>query len=211
MYEEKKKELLDLCLQMVENDLVIGSSGNASLRIDEHVVISPSSVHYTEMSIEDMVVVDMNGEVIEGTRNPSIEMLMHLEIYAARDKALAIVHTHSIYASAMAVIQEPLPPILDEIIPKLGATIRVSSYAMPGTKDLAKNVVEVLESRSAALIANHGAVCYAKTLKEALFLSIILERACKIYMTAKCAGKVNELPEEVVEDEQDIWDMISQY
>jgi L-fuculose-phosphate aldolase len=211
MYEEKKKELLDLCLQMVENDLVIGSSGNASLRIDEHVVISPSSVHYTEMSIEDMVVVDMNGEVIEGTRNPSIEMLMHLEIYAARDKALAIVHTHSIYASAMAVIQEPLPPILDEIIPKLGATIRVSSYAMPGTKDLAKNVVEVLESRSAALIANHGAVCYAKTLKEALFLSIILERACKIYMTAKCAGKVNELPEEVVEDEQDIWEMMSQY
>ncbi|TET07814.1 MAG: class II aldolase/adducin family protein [Candidatus Thorarchaeota archaeon] len=211
MYEEKKKELLDLCLQMVENDLVIGSSGNASLRVDEHVVISPSSVHYTEMSIEDMVVVDMNGDVIEGTRNPSIEMLMHLEIYAARDKALAIVHTHSIYASAMAVIQEPLPPILDEIIPKLGATIRVSSYAMPGTKDLAKNVVEVLESRSAALIANHGAVCYAKTLKEALFLSIILERACKIYMTAKCAGKVNELPEEVVEDEQDIHDMLAQY
>ena len=211
MYEEKKKELLDLCLQMVENDLVIGSSGNASLRVDEHVVISPSSVHYTEMAIEDMVVVDMNGDVIEGTRNPSIEMLMHLEIYAARDKALAIVHTHSIYASAMAVIQEPLPPILDEIIPKLGATIRVSSYAMPGTKDLAKNVVEVLESRSAALIANHGAVCYAKTLKEALFLSIILERACKIYMTAKCAGKVNELPEEVVEDEQDIWEMMSQY
>jgi L-fuculose-phosphate aldolase len=211
MYEEKKKELLDLCLQMVENDLVIGSSGNASLRVDEHVVISPSSVHYTEMAIEDMVVVNMNGDVIEGTRNPSIEMLMHLEIYAARDKALAIVHTHSIYASAMAVIQEPLPPILDEIIPKLGATIRVSSYAMPGTKDLAKNVVEVLESRSAALIANHGAVCYAKTLKEALFLSIILERACKIYMTAKCAGKVNELPEEVVEDEQDIWEMMSQY
>ncbi len=211
MYEEKKKELLDLCLQMVENDLVIGSSGNASLRVDEHVVISPSSVHYTEMSIEDMVVVDMNGEVIEGTRNPSIEMLMHLEIYAARDKALAIVHTHSIYASAMAVLHEPLPPILDEIIPKLGATIRVSSYAMPGTKDLAKNVVEVLENRSAALIANHGAVCYAKSLKEALFLSIVLERACKIYMTAKCAGKVNELPEEVVEDEQDIWEMMSQY
>ncbi len=211
MYEEKKKELLDLCLQMIENDLVIGSSGNASLRVDEYVVISPSSVHYTEMAIEDMVVVNMNGDVIEGTRNPSIEMLMHLEIYAARDKALAIVHTHSIYASAMAVIQEPLPPILDEIIPKLGATIRVSSYAMPGTKDLAKNVVEVLESRSAALIANHGAVCYAKTLKEALFLSIILERACKIYMTAKCAGKVNELPEEVVEDEQDIWDMLSSY
>jgi L-fuculose-phosphate aldolase len=211
MYEEQKKKLLDICLQMVEKDLVIGSSGNASLRVDEHVVISPSSVHYTEMSIEDMVVVDLQGDVLEGSRNPSIEMPMHLEIYTTRDNALAVVHTHSIYASALAVLHEPLPPILDEIIPKLGATIRVSSYAMPGTKDLAKNVVEVLENRSAALIANHGAVCYAKSLEEALFLSIVLERACKIYLTAKCAGKVIKLPEDVVEDEQDIWDMMSQY
>lgn len=211
MYEKEKKELLDVCLEMLKHDLVIGSSGNASLRVGDHVVISPSSVHYVEMTPDDVVVIDMDGNEIEGTRNPSIEKPMHLEIYQNRSDALAIVHTHSLYASAMAILHEPLPPILDELVPKLGAGIRVSKYAMPGTKELGKNVVEVLQDRSAALIANHGAVSCAKTLKDALFLSILLERACKIYMTAKQAGKPVELPEDVVEDEQDIWEMMHEF
>jgi L-ribulose-5-phosphate 4-epimerase len=211
MYEEQKQELLDICLQMLEENLVIGSSGNASIRVDEHVVISPSSVHYSEMKVEDIVVVDLEGETIEGHRNPSVELPMHLELYRTRTDALAVVHTHSVYASSMAILQEPLPPILDEIVPKLGSTIRVSAYAMPGTKQLGKNVAEAIIERSAALIANHGAVCIAKTLKDALFLSILLERACKIYMTAKQVGTPIELPEDVVEDEQDLWEMMSEF
>ena len=211
MYDKEKKELLDICLEMIKHDLVIGSSGNASLRVGDHVVISPSSVHYTEMTLDDVVVIDMNGDEVEGTRNPSVETPMNLEIYQNRDDALAVVHTHSVYTSSLAVLHEPLPPIIDEIVPKLGAGIRVSKYAMPGTKQLGKNVVEVLEERSAALIANHGAVCIAKTLKDALFLSVLLERACKIYMTAKQVGKPVELPEDVVEDEQDIWEMMKEF
>ncbi len=211
MYEKEKKELLDICLEMVKHDLVIGSSGNASLRVEDHVVISPSSVHYVEMTPDDVVVIDMDGNEIEGTRNPSVEKPMHLEIYKNRSDAFAVVHTHSLYASAMAILHEPLPPILDELVPKLGAGMRVSKYAMPGTQQLGKNVVEVLEDRSAALIANHGAVSCAKTLKDALFLSILLERACKIYMTAKQVGKPIELPEDVVEDEQDIWEMLHEF
>ena len=211
MYEEQKKELLDICLEMIKHDLVIGSSGNASLRVGDHVVISPSSVHYTEMTIDDVVIIDLEGNEVEGTRNPSVETPMHLEIYNNRDDAHAVVHTHSLYASAMAILHEPLPPIIDEVVPKLGAEIRVSQYAMPGTKQLGKNVVEVLEERSAALIANHGSVCIAKTLKDALFLSILLERACKIYMTARQVGKPVQLPEDVVEDEQDIWEMMRNF
>jgi L-fuculose-phosphate aldolase len=211
MYEEQKKELLAILLQMIENDLVIGSSGNASLRVDDHVVISPSSVHYSEMKIEDIVVVDLDGETLEGHRNPSVELPMHLELYRTRTDVQAVVHTHSIYTSSMAILHEPLPPILDEIVPKLGSTIRVSTYAMPGTKQLGKNVGEAMVERSAALIANHGSVCIAKTLKEALFLSILLERACKIYMTAKQVGTPIELPEDVVEDEQDLWEMMREF
>ncbi|MFW9962284.1 MAG: class II aldolase/adducin family protein [Candidatus Sifarchaeia archaeon] len=211
MYEKEKKELLDVCLEMIKHDLVIGSSGNASLRVGNHVVISPSSVHYTEMTVDDVVVIDMDGNEVEGTRNPSIEKPMHLEIYKNRSDALAIVHTHSLYASAMAILHEALPPILDELVPKLGAGIRVSKYAMPGTKQLGKNVVEVMDERSAALMANHGAVCCAKTLKDALFLSILLERTCRIYMNAKQVGSPLELPEDVVEDEQDIWEMMREF
>ncbi|MHA1862746.1 MAG: class II aldolase/adducin family protein [Candidatus Thorarchaeota archaeon] len=211
MHEDTKKELLDICLKMVENDLVIGSSGNASVRVDDDVIITPSSVHYTEMKVEDMVVINLKGDVLEGFRNPSVEWQMHLELYNTRSNVNAVVHTHSIYASAMAVLNESLPPMIDETVPKLGSHIRVSEYAMPGTNQLGKNVGTAIEERSAALIANHGAVCIAKTLEKALHLSIVLERTCKIYMIAKQVGTPKHLPAEVVEDEQDLWEMMSGY
>ncbi|MHA1494646.1 MAG: class II aldolase/adducin family protein [Candidatus Thorarchaeota archaeon] len=212
VYEDTKKELLGICLKMVENDLVIGSSGNVSVRVDNNVVITPSSVHYTEMKSEDMVVIDMHGEVIEGTRNPSIEWQMHLALYNNRSDANVVIHTHSIYASVMAVQHRSLPPILDETIPKLGSTVRVTKYCMPGTKDLGDTVVEQIKDRSAVLLANHGAVCIAKTLEKALHLAIVLERTCKIY-TISATGSIGakHLPDEVVEGEQDLWEMMSGY
>jgi L-fuculose-phosphate aldolase len=211
VYEDTKKELLDVCMQMLKNDLVIGSAGNVSVRVNDHVVITPSSILYHDMRSDDMVVLDMDGAVLEGSRNPSIEYKMHLELYNTREDAKAVVHTHSLYASAMAVLNEPLPPIIDETVPKLGSDIRVSKYAMPGTKDLAQSVREAMEERSAALIGNHGAVCIAKTLEEALHLAILLERICRIYMIAKQAGTPTHLPAEVVEDEQDVWEMMRGY
>lgn len=211
MLEEKKKELLETCKKMVELDLVIGSSGNVSVRSGEHVVITPSSVYYTEMSLDDIVVVNIDGKVVEGHRKPSVELPMHLEIYRSRDDVSTVVHTHSIYASAMAVLREPLSPIIDEVIPKTGGDVRVSEYAMPGTKDLGNNVVKALEKRSSAIMANHGAVCVGKTLKGTLRLSVLLERACKIYILAKQAGTPKTLPEDVVEDEQDLWELMKDY
>jgi L-fuculose-phosphate aldolase len=211
LYEETKRELLDICLQMVKDDLVIGSAGNVSVRVEDHVVITPSSIHYTEMSSDDMLVLDMDGNVIEGNKNPSIEFKMHLELYNTRQDVKAVVHTHSVYASAMAVLNEPLPPVIDETVTKLGSDIRVSEYAMPGTKDLAQNVRAAMENRSAAFIGNHGAVCIGKTLKEALHLAILLERTCRVYLIAKQVGLPRQLPEDVVEDEQDVWEMRRDY
>lgn len=193
---------------MSKNRLVIGSSGNISTRLGSHVIITPSSIHYDEMNSDDMVVLDMNGNVIEGDKNPSTESKMHLELYNSREDAKAVVHTHSLYASAMAVLNEPLPPIVDETVTKLGSHIRVSKYAMPGTKELAENVRAAIEDRSAAFLCNHGAVCIGKTLKEALHLALILERTCEIYLIAKQVGTPHHLPEEVVEDEQDVWEMM---
>ncbi len=211
MLEEKKKDLLDTCRKMEELDLVVGSSGNVSVRDGDHVVISPSSVHYTEMSLDDVMIIDMEGKVVEGHRNPSIEVQMHLEIYRNREDVGAIVHTHSVYASALAVLGEPLPPIIDEVVPKTGGEVRVAEYAMPGTSELGVNVSKALDGRSAVLLANHGAVCVGKTLKNALRLSVLLERACKIYHLAKQVGTPNLLPEDVVEDEMDLWDLMKDH
>jgi L-fuculose-phosphate aldolase len=211
MYDEEKKRLLDTCLQMIDLGMVIGSSGNASIRVGEHVVLSPSSIEYITMAPEEMVVVDFEGSVVEGDRNPSVEKHMHLGVYNAREEAKAIVHSHSIFASALAVLRKPLPPVIDEVVPKLGGEIRVADYAMPGTKELAKHVVEALDMRSGVLLSNHGSLCFGKTIKDALHNSILLERSCQIYLMALQAGTPIELPEEVVEDEADIWDMMRFY
>ena len=211
MYDKEKKELLQICREMVENDLVVGSSGNASLRVGDHVLITPSSVRYTEMIAENIMVLDLEGNVVEGDLNPSIETPTHLEIYRQREDALAVVHSHSIYTTALALLHMPLPPVLDEVVPKLGGEIRVTDYAMPGTKELAKNVVEAMDMRSAALIANHGAICCAKTIRKAMEKAILLERTCRIYLLAKQIGDPIHLPEEVVEDEADLWEIMRDF
>lgn len=211
MYDKEKKELLQVCKEMVENDLVVGSSGNASLRVGDHILITPSSVQYSTMTAENIMVLDLEGNVVEGDLNPSVESPTHLEIYRQREDAGAVVHSHSIYTTALALLHMPLPPVLDEVVPKLGGEVRVTSYAMPGTKELAKNVVEAMDMRSAVLIANHGAVCCAKTIRKAVEKAILLERTCKIYVLAKQIGDPIHLPEDVVEDEADLWEIMRDF
>ncbi|MHA1480442.1 MAG: class II aldolase/adducin family protein [Candidatus Thorarchaeota archaeon] len=211
MYEVEKKELLDICLEMIERSMVIGSSGNASVRVGDHVVITPSSVKYKEMKPEDMMVIDLEGDTVEGDRNPSVESLMHLEAYRNREDAAAVIHPHSIYTTALSILHKPLPMVIDEVVPKLGGEIRVASYSMPGSKDLAKNAIEAMEDRSVVLLANHGALCIGKNLRKALDNAILLERTCQIYLIALQAGQPIELPADVVEEEADLWEMMRDF
>jgi L-fuculose-phosphate aldolase len=211
MYEKERKQMLEICREMLEKDLVIGSAGNVSMRVEDHIIITPSSVRYTEMEPADFMVMDMNADVVEGDRNPSVELPMHLAVYKNREDALAIVHSHSVYASAMALLNKSLPPILDELVPKLGGEIRVTPYEMPGSSELGEQVVKAMELRSATIIANHGALCCGGSLREALDVALLLERACRIYLIALQFGKPTQLPEEVVEMESDLWQMLKGY
>ncbi len=205
MHENLKGEVLKISKAMLERGMVIGSSGNVSMRIEDHVVVTPSSVPYSEMERKDIIVIDLEGGVIDGHLPPSTETSTHLEIYKNRTDAKAIVHTHSVYATALATLRKPLPVISDEIAPYLGGEIRVSEYAMAGTSYLAKNVVKALEGRSAVLLASHGALCIGKNLKEAFSNAVLLERACQVYSIALGAGDPHLLPPDVAEEEAEIW------
>ena len=209
MYDVEKKKLLDITLQMLSNDLVIGSSGNASIRVGEHVLITPSSINYDTMGVEDIVVLDMDERVIEGHRTPSIESPTHLAVYRERKDAKAIVHSHSVYATSFALLDRALPNIIDEVVPKLGGEIRLAKYAMPGTEELAENVVASLVDRSAVFMKNHGALCIGKDIDEALHFAILLERTCKTYLLALQAVTTMAptiLPEEAVEVGKSLWE-----
>ena len=198
--EELKQSVVLGGRQMIERNLVAGTWGNISLRNDagNRIVITPSGRPYNELTPADIVVVDEEGTVVEGSR-PSSELLLHMAIYAARPDVRAIVHTHSLYATACAVAGEAIPPCLEELVQVVGGGVNVAQYALPGTAQLAQNAVDALEDRTAVLLANHGAVACGPSLKEALLVAELVEKAAQIHAIAGQLGGARRLSEEDVQ------------
>lgn len=192
MPNESQKDARNLvfncCQEMQKAALVIGSSGNISLRISgtDQIAITPSGIDYSCLSADEVIILDLEGKKLKGDCAPSMEHPMHRAIYAARPDVHAIVHTHSTYASALAVLRFPIPKIIDELVFQLGGQVEVADYAVPGSHELADNVVKALGPRNAVLLANHGGLAVGSTLEKAYQNALLLERAAHIYLLA-CA------------------------
>ncbi len=195
MYENERAIVLNACKRMVNDKLTVGSWGNISLRTgDNNVVITPSGTNYLKSSLNDMIVTDLYGNVLEGKLKPSSERLMHYEIYKNRKDVNAIVHTHSIFSSVLSVINEDIPAITEDIAMLLGDNIKVSEYALTGTMELAKNVVEGLKNNNATIMKNHGAVTVGSDMERAIVASEVLEKSANIYIYSRIIGKINKIP-----------------
>lgn len=205
---EKAKDLvLKTGTKMVGAGLVIGTWGNISQRVKKEnlVVITPSGMPYGCLKMVDIVVMDMEGRVVEGERRPSTEYLMHLEIYKRRWDLNAVVHTHSIYASSLAVAKEPIPPILEDMVQLVGGEVPVAEYARAGTKELARAAAEKIVRSNAVLLANHGVVGVGKNLEEALMVCLIVEKAAQIYILAKSIGHPYIIPKDEVAELREVF------
>jgi L-fuculose-phosphate aldolase len=207
MWESEKKAVIETAQNMAQKGLVVGTAGNVSLRLREPdgrelLAITPSGCRYDSLKTNDIVVVDFEGQRVEGELRASIEVMMHIEIYKARQKVNAIVHAHPDYCSVIAVARREIPPIIDEQVTYIGGEIKVAEYALPGTKELAKNAASALGPRNAVILANHGALSVGRDLHEALTLCELLEAMAKVYVHALALGKVQPLPDEVVELEK---------
>ncbi len=192
--------------------LVAGTSGNVSLRIPsgdsiDLMAVTPSGRPYDSLKADDIVIVDQDIEPVEGDLVPSSESILHSEIYRRRPDVGSVVHTHSVFASVAAVTVEEVPPIIDEMVVTVGGGIKVSSYAFPGSQELADSVCDALGDRNAAIIRHHGAVGVGRDLDEALGACEITERVAQIFVYASMLGEVRELPREIVEAEQAIFAM----
>lgn len=185
-----REEIIYLGKKMVKEGLVASTWGNISGRVGPNqIYITPSGMEYESLEVEDITLIDLNGNVLEGKRKPSSEFQLHCEIYKAREDVQGIVHTHSKCASAFAVVQKPIPPLIEDMVQVVGGEVSVAQYALPGTKELATNAVWALGSKGAVLLANHGVVGVGYNLQEAYKACLLVEKTAHIYVAASCLGK----------------------
>lgn len=209
-----KKEIVDLCKILLKEKHVIGSAGNVSTRVKDDdndlVLITPSNVNYAEMKPEDILIIDMEGKVIEGDRNPSVEKHMHLNIYKERDDVNAIIHAHSIYSTVLSALNLSLPPVMEELVPYIGGEVQCAEYGEAGSDELAETVINALQERNAVLLANHGNLCCGSHLEGAKTVLDYVERGAKIYYLAKLVKDPKLLPEDTVDYEIEIFEIFKE-
>ena len=198
MLEELKKQVYEANMELPRRGLITYTWGNVSGidRESGYFVIKPSGVDYDKLTPDDMVVMDLEGNKIEGDLKPSSDTPTHLELYKKYPDIGGIVHTHSNYALVMATARKPIPPICDDQVQILGGDVRVADYTMPGSQEMAKTVVEALKDRTGALIANHGEITIGRNLSEALTGSQVLEKAAMVYINVQSIGGPVQISDE---------------
>jgi L-ribulose-5-phosphate 4-epimerase len=212
-WREEKKMVLEAAQKMLEKGLVAGTAGNVSLRLPPEgdrqlLAITPSSRYYDSLSVDDIQVIDFEAKTIEGDLPPSIETTLHIGIYQARKNINAVIHTHSVFASAISVAGLDIPAILDDQVAFLGGEIKLAKHALAGSQKQVANVLAALEDRSAVLLPNHGAVGTGRTVRDAFTASELIEKTAKIYWLALATGKVNLLPPEALEAEKALYNRL---
>lgn len=175
-------ELVETARRTVRDGLVVGTSGNVSVRVGGLVLVTPSGVPYERLRPDDAVAVDLEGRQVLGDLTPTSELPMHLAIYRATG-AGAVVHTHAVHATAVSTLV-PEVPLVHYMAAALGGPVRVAPYAVYGSEELADHMMEALRDRSGALLQNHGTVTYGDTLDQAYDRTAQLEWMCRLWLTA---------------------------
>jgi L-fuculose-phosphate aldolase len=200
-YVERAPEaVLAAAKDMLRRNLVEGTAGNISARQEDGtIVITPSSVDYAQMTLEDLVVIDLDGAPLQAMagRSPSSEKMLHLACYKAFDDIGSVIHSHPVYATMFAITHQDIPSCIDEFSIYVGGQVRCTKYAASGTPDVGAEAVEALQGRSAALIANHGMVAVGPNPDKALHVTALVERSAQIVYGARAVGTVMPLPEKV--------------
>lgn len=200
LLEREREEIVRTCRSLSARGLVVGTAGNVSVRVGDLVAVTPTGVDYAELSVGDVGVHRLSGHPVEAALAPTSEMPLHLAVYEASGAsgAGAVVHTHSVAATAVSTLVDELPAI-HYYVAMFGGSVRVSPYATYGTDELARNVVEALRDRTACIMGSHGAVTTGPDLKTAYDRCVYLEWLCDVYLRASAAGTPRLLPSEEIQ------------
>jgi L-fuculose-phosphate aldolase len=193
--EWEREQVAAACRRLAAEGLVIGTAGNVSARNGDFVAVSATGAVLAQLEPEQVTVVDLGGEIVDGEFQPTSELELHLGVYR-RYGAGAVVHTHAPMATALACVLEDELPCVHYQLLLLGGTVPVAPYATFGTPELAAGVLDALEGHTAALMANHGAISYGHNVDAAVEASLLLEWGCTVYWRASMIGTPRVLDDE---------------
>jgi L-ribulose-5-phosphate 4-epimerase len=200
LLKKLRLEVCELHQELSRNNLVVWTSGNISGRDPESglVVIKPSGVMYPDLTPEKMVVLDLDGKIVEGVLKPSSDTATHLYIYRQRPDANGIVHTHSPFATAFAAVGKPIPPVLTAICDEFGGEIPLGGFAPIGDEAIGMEVIRSIGNSPAILMQNHGVFTVGRSVKAAVKAAVMVEDAARTVYYAMQLGEPILVPEEMV-------------
>jgi len=204
-----REAVLATAKEMYRKGLVEGTSGNVSGRMpDGNVCVTPSSVPYETMTMEDLVVIDPDGGVVEGSRSPTSEKDLHLACYQAFEEVGGVIHSHATFASMFACARAPIPAAIEEFVVYVGGEVPVCEYTLTGTAALGQEAVRHLGDTSAALLASHGMITIGATPAKALHVALVVERTAQIVHGARALGGEVPLPEKTNRDFKGVYQLM---
>ena len=200
-FPEERQLLADLHQQLWDAGLVIWTGGNISQRVEGGFLIKPSGVMYPELTADAMVLCDLDGNVVEGSRSPSSDTAAHAYVYRNMPEVGGVVHTHSNYACGFAAGEKPIPCVLTAIADEFGGDIPLGPFAIIGDDSIGRGIVETLDGHRspAVLMRQHGVFTIGKTGKDALKAAVMCEDAAKSVSIAMQVGEPKRLPKEVID------------
>lgn len=206
LMKEARDQLIAYGKKLVETNLTKGTGGNLSIfdRESGHMAITPSGIDFFEIQPEDIVIMTLDGDIVEGERTPSSEWVMHKIFYENREDIDAMIHAHTMYATVMATLRWDLPPS-HYMVAVAGKNVRVADYATYGTPELAENAYEAMKDRRAVLLANHGIIAGAQDLLNAFNIVEEVEYCSEVHIKAKSVG------EPVILDDAEMTHMLERF
>ena len=203
LYEKKRQELIEYARKMEKYNLVKMSGGNVSLKLEDgNVIVTPSAMNYDTMVPEDIVVLDINGNIIEGKRRPTSDLSAILYILQNMPWVNAVIHTHQAKAIAFSLVGDLLPVISSTMVDEIKDEVQVAPFTISSDIGMGIETVKHAGKSLCVILKNHGAMAYGKNLDQALSAAVYLEETCDVYMTALATGKeITVLTRKQIEEE----------
>ncbi len=206
---EIKEELLWVAKESLRTNLVHGTAGNFSARLpDGNVVLTPSSLPYETLTLDQLVVTDLDGNVLDGETSPTTEKMLHLACLKSYDDIHAVIHCHAKFCTMFALTNTPIPCCIEEVEVYVGGDVPVANYQFTGSQELADEVSKWVGDRAAVLMANHGLLCVGKSPKDALKIANLVELTAEIVWGARQLGEIVALPDSTREKMAPIYKLL---